>query len=99
MHAAWCLHRETDPDARHPLAPLVAVWLKTRPHAPARSTVTVTGGESVAMTRRLAVVSHVRMTRWAVETVAVDGDGPMVARLPDPTAVFDPRGERTERRR
>ena len=61
--------------------------------------IAITGGESVAMTRRLAVVSHVRMTRWAIETVAVDGDGPMVARLPDPAAVFDPRGERTERTR
>ena len=102
LHQRWMEVHETDPEARHPLAPLVAAWLETRPRAPARSTVTVTGGESVAMTRRLAVVSHVRMTRWAVEavdTVAVDGGGPMVARLPDPAAVFDSRGERTERAR
>ena len=97
VHAAWLSIPEED-QPRHPLAPLVREWLN-RPRAPARSTVTVTGGESVAMTRRLAVASHVRMTRWAVDTVAVDGGGPMVARLPDPAAVFDPRGERTERTR
>ena len=100
VHAAWLSIPEED-RPRHPLAPLVREWLN-RPRAPVCSTVTVTGGESVAMTRRLAVVSHVRMTRWAVEavdTVAVDGGGPMVARLPDPAAVFDSRGERTERTR
>ena len=102
VHAVWLkIPEEGRPPSRHPLAPLVREWLN-RPRAPVRSTVTVTGGESVAMTRRLAVVSHVRMTRWAVEavdTVAVDGGGPMVARLPDPAAVFDSRGERTERTR
>ena len=94
VHQHW---RAADDSPRHPLAPLVAAWL-ARPREPPRARVTVTGGESVPMARRLAVVSHVRMARWAVDTVPVDG-APMVARLPDPAAVFDPAGKRMERAR
>ena len=92
VHQRWLDLPEED-RPRHPLAPIIAAWLD-RPRQWPQATVTAAGG----MTRRPVSASHVRMLRWEVDTVAVDGV-PMVARMPDTAAAFDPDGTRAERMR